>query len=112
MTEHHHPSASINDPEHQEQHIVSPGQYLLIWVTLLFFTGVTVGAATLELGVFNPVVAVAIACVKACIVILFFMHLKYSSKLVKFTCGAGFFTFLVLIFMCMTDYISRAWGQW
>jgi cytochrome c oxidase subunit 4 len=107
-----HPPGSINDPEHEELHIVSPMQYFAVWITLILFTGITVGAALLELGAFNPVVAVGIACFKACIVVLLFMHLKYSSKLVKFTCAAGFFTFLVLIFMCMTDYISRAWGQW
>jgi cytochrome c oxidase subunit 4 len=46
------------------------------------------------------------------LVVLFFMHIKYSSKLTKLTVAAGFFTFLVLITMTMTDYISRAWGRW
>jgi cytochrome c oxidase subunit 4 len=57
-------------------------------------------------------VALAIATTKAVIVILFFMHVKYQSKLVKMTVGAGFFTFLVLITMTLTDYMSRAWGLW
>jgi cytochrome c oxidase subunit 4 len=64
------------------------------------------------LGVFNPIIALAIACTKAVIVILFFMHVKFQSKLVKMTVGAGFFTFGVLIMMTLTDYISRAWGLW
>ena len=59
-----------------------------------------------------PIVALAIACTKAVIVILFFMHVKYQSKLVKLTVISGFFTFLVLITMTLTDYISRAWGLW
>jgi hypothetical protein len=46
------------------------------------------------------------------IVILFFMHAAYQSRLIKMTVGAGFFTFLVLITMTLTDYISRAWGMW
>lgn len=108
----HHPPASINDPEHENHHIVSPLQYTFVWLTLLFFTALTVVAALLDLGVLNPVVAVGIACLKACVVILFFMHLKYSSKLVKFTFGAGLFTFLVLIVMILSDYLTRAWGQW
>lgn len=108
----HHPPASINDPEHEVLHIVTPRQYLLVWIVLLCLTGVTVGAALLEMGALNPVVAVGIACLKAVVVILFFMHLKYSSKLVKFACGAGFFTFLVLITLCLSDYLTRAWGQW
>ncbi|HXB62910.1 MAG TPA: cytochrome C oxidase subunit IV family protein [Acidobacteriaceae bacterium] len=111
MTEHHDPSNVIN-PEHDEHHIVSPLQYAMVFGTLLTFTAVTVGAAFIDLGIFNPVVALGIACFKACIVILFFMHVKYSSRLVKMTVGAGFFTFLVLVTMTMTDYISRAWGLW
>ena len=79
---------------------------------LLVFTAITVAAAYIDLGIFNPVVALAIACTKAVIVILFFMHVKYQSKLVKMTVLAGFFTFLVLITMTLTDYISRAWGLW
>jgi cytochrome c oxidase subunit 4 len=57
-------------------------------------------------------VALGIACTKACVVILFFMHVKYQSRLVKLTVSAGFFTFLVLITMTLTDYMSRAWGLW
>ena len=49
---------------------------------------------------------------KMVIVILFFMHVKYQSNLIKMTVGAGFFTFLVLITMTLSDYISRAWGLW
>jgi cytochrome c oxidase subunit 4 len=60
----------------------------------------------------NPIVALAIASTKAVIVILFFMHVYYQSKLVKMTVAAGFFTFLILITMTLTDYISRAWGLW
>ena len=107
-----HAAPNVNDPEHDEQHIVSPGQYTIVYISLLCLTAVTVGAALLELGVFNPIVAVGIACVKAMIVVLFFMHVFYSSRLVKFTCFAGFFTFLVLITMTLSDYISRAWGLW
>ena len=56
--------------------------------------------------------ALAIAVIKTVLVILFFMHLRYSSKLLKLTLCAGFFTFLVLIIMTLTDYMSRAWGLW
>jgi cytochrome c oxidase subunit IV len=111
MSDHHDP-LNVTNPEHAEHHIVSPLQYSFVFGTLLVFTCVTVGAAYIDLGIFNPVVALAIACFKACIVILFFMHVKYSSRLVKMTIGAGFFTFLVLITMTLTDYMSRAWGLW
>jgi cytochrome c oxidase subunit IV len=100
------------EPTHHATHIVSPKIYGMIFAALLVCTALTVAASYLELGVFNAVVALAIACFKAVIVILFFMHVKYSSRLTKLTVAAGFFTFLVLITMSMTDYISRAWGLW
>ncbi len=84
----------------------------MVFGALLIGTLVTVVAADIDLGIMNPVVALGIACTKAVIVILFFMHVKYQSNLVKMTVGAGFFTFIVLITMTLTDYMSRAWGQW
>jgi cytochrome c oxidase subunit 4 len=111
MSEYHDASNVVN-PEHAEHHIVSPLTYTIIFGTLLTFTGITVGAAYIDLGILNPIVALAIASIKAVIVILFFMHVKYQSNLVKMTVSAGFFTFLVLITMTLTDYMSRAWGLW
>ena len=73
------------DPEHQEAHIVGPPVYLTIFAILLVLTGVTTGVAFIDLGVFNPIIALAIACVKASLVVLFFMHIKYSSRLLKMT---------------------------
>lgn len=103
---------NITNPEHAQHHIVTPLQYCYVYAALLVGTIVTVLAAKLELGVFNPVVALGIAVTKACIVILFFMHAKYQSRLIKMTIGSGFFIFLVLIGMTLSDYMSRAWGLW
>ena len=111
MSEYHDPSNVVN-PEHSEHHIVTPVQYAMVFVALLIGTAITVIAARIDLGVFNPIIALAIACTKAVIVILFFMHVKYQSKLVKLTVISGFFTFIVLITMTLTDYISRAGGLW
>ncbi|HZY62048.1 MAG TPA: cytochrome C oxidase subunit IV family protein [Edaphobacter sp.] len=113
MTEqHYHDPSNVTNPEHAEHHIVTPVTYTIVWVTLLIFTGLTVIAAYVDLGIFNPVVALAIASIKAVVVILFFMHVKYQSKLIKMTVAAGFFTFFALITMTLSDYISRAWGLW
>lgn len=101
-----------DEPTHHQEHIVSPKVYLLIGGALLVLTATTTAVSYVELGVFNAVVALAIACIKMTLVVLFFMHIKYSSKLTKLTVAAGFFTFLVLITMTMTDYVSRAWGRW
>ena len=110
--QHFHDPANITNPEHGEHHIVSPLEYCIVFGTLLVCTVLTVYAATLDLGIFNPVIALAIASFKGIVVILFFMHVKYQSNLIKMTVGAGFFTFLVLITMTLSDYISRAWGLW
>ena len=82
----------------------------LILLALLVLTATTTGAAFINMGVFSPIVALGIACLKAVLVILFFMHIRYSSRVMMLTVGAGFFTFLVLITMTLSDYISRNWG--
>lgn len=112
MSELTHKEVLNSEPTIHEPHIVSPKVYGLIFGALLLGTGLTVGASYIEMGDYNAVVALAIACIKAVLVILFFMHIKYSSRLTKLTVAAGFFTFLVLITMTMVDYISRAWGLW
>jgi cytochrome c oxidase subunit IV len=97
---------------HVEHHIVGPKTYGLILLILLCLTALTTGIAFVNLGVFSPIAAIGIAVLKATLVILFFMHVKYSSRLVKLTVASGFFTFLVLITMTLSDYMSRAWGLW
>jgi cytochrome c oxidase subunit 4 len=100
--------------QHDEQahHIVGPKVYVTILIALLVGTALTVWASFIDLGFWNPIIAMAIATTKATLVVLFFMHVKYSSKLTKLTVGAGVFTFLALVGMTLSDYISRAWGRW
>jgi cytochrome c oxidase subunit 4 len=98
--------------EAASHHIVSPVIYVIIGASLLVLTGTTVWASFLELGVFNPIVALGIAVVKAMLVVLFFMHVKYSSKLTKLTVFCGLFTFIALVGMTLADYFTRAWGRW
>jgi cytochrome c oxidase subunit IV len=112
MSSQHHDPANVTNPEHAEHHIVTPKTYIIVFITLLVFTGITVAAAFVNLGVLNPIIALAIACTKAVIVILFFMHVFFQSKLIKMTVAAGFFTFMILITMTLSDYISRSWGLW
>jgi cytochrome c oxidase subunit 4 len=102
----------MSAPTEHEHHVVGPKTYLSILAALLVLTAVTTSAAYINMGVFSPIVALAIACLKAVLVILFFMHIRYSSRVMMLTVGAGFFTFLVLITMTLSDYISRNWGLW
>ncbi len=111
-THQHHLHIEASEPTHHAEHIVSPRVYLIIGACLLVLTATTTAVSYMELGTFNAVVALAIACIKMSLVVLFFMHVKYSSRLTMLTVAAGFFTFIVLITMTMTDYISRAWGRW
>ena len=80
----------VTNPEHAQHHIVTPFQYMLVFGTLLVGTAITVAAAEFNFGILNPIIALGIASTKAVIVILFFMHVKYQSNLIKMTVGAGF----------------------
>src|ERR1035438_506257 len=102
----------MSEQDEHAHHIVGPGVYGVILFALLVGTGLTVWASFLELGPWNPIIALAIATTKAMLVVLFFMHVKYSTKLTKLTVSAGIFMFLVLISMTLADYMSRAWGSW
>jgi len=102
---------SIEEHEHHH-HVVPPRIYITILLALLVGTAVTVGASYVDMGPLNPVIALAIAATKMVLVVLFFMHVKYSTKLTKLTVGAGLFTFLVLVGMTLSDYWTRAWGRW
>jgi cytochrome c oxidase subunit IV len=81
--------------------------YLTIILILMALTGITVSAAFVDLGRFNIVVALAIATAKATLVVLFFMHAKYSPKRTQLVIVAGIFWLAILLFMTMSDYISR-----
>ncbi|MBI2930683.1 MAG: cytochrome C oxidase subunit IV family protein [Planctomycetes bacterium] len=78
-----------------------------VFVALLALTGSSVGAAYLDLGVFNTILALAIAGVKASLVALYFMHLRYSSKLVWLFAGGSFFWLGILLALTLNDYLTR-----
>ena len=96
----------MSEQEHTE-HIVSPGTYLAIILTLLALTGITVFAAFVDLGRFNIVVALLIATVKATLVVLIFMHAKYAPERTKLVIIAGVFWLALLLSMTLSDYASR-----
>lgn len=102
----------MSEPTHHAHTIVSPKVYGVIFGLLLCFTALTVFASLLELGSFNTVVALTIAIIKGTLVILFFMHVRYSSRLTKLTVASGFFLLIILFMLTLTDYVSRAWGLW
>jgi cytochrome c oxidase subunit 4 len=110
------------------EHIVPVRTYVGIFIALLALTALTTGAAFIDFGTLhtgiraldaiplNTVVALAIAVVKMLLVILFFMHVKYSSGLTRVVIAAGFFFLAILVSLTLADELTRAWtpnpGAW
>jgi cytochrome c oxidase subunit 4 len=90
-------------------HVVATKVYIGIFVALLVLTGLTTWVAYFDLGPMNTVVALAIAVTKMLLVILFFMHVKYSSGLTRLIIVAGFFWFAILVALTLSDELTRRW---
>jgi len=90
-------------------HILPKKMYYAAFAALMVFTAITVMVAFVNLGAFNFPIALGIAVTKATLVILFFMHVKYSSRLTKLVIASGFFFLIVLFGLTMADYASREW---
>lgn len=91
------------------EHIVPLKTYYTIFGLLMLGTVVTVLAAMVDLGPLNVVVALLIAVTKATLVILYFMHVRYSSRLTWVIVGAGFFWLAIMVVLTGSDYMSRGW---
>ena len=91
----------------QNHHIVSIKTYLIVFAALIILMILTVIVAFFDFGIFNKGIALAIATTKAALIMLFFMHLHYSSKLVWVFAGLGFFGLLIMIVIAMGDYVAR-----
>jgi len=90
-------------------HIVKPPVYVAVAVALYILTVITVWAAGIDLGkILNTIIALSIASVKASLVALFFMHLKYESKLLWFMILIPLFLLLILLALPILDVITRA----
>jgi cytochrome c oxidase subunit 4 len=99
------------------EHVVPVKTYVGIFIALLCLTALTTGIAFVDLGAeLNTVVALAIAVAKMLLVILFFMHVKYSPGLTKLVVLAGFFFLAILISLTLADELTRGWtanpGGW
>lgn len=89
------------------EHVSSPKMYVMIFLALMVLTVATVAVAYQDLGVLNDVVALAIAMTKALLVVLFFMHVKYSTRLTAITAVAGLIWLGILIGLTLNDYLTR-----
>jgi cytochrome c oxidase subunit 4 len=92
------------------EHIVQPKVYLGIFLALIVGTGLTVLAAFREFpGPLNVVVALTIAVIKATLVVLYFMHVRYSARLIWLVIGASIFWLAIMFALTISDYWTRTW---
>jgi cytochrome c oxidase subunit 4 len=88
-------------------HVVPQKIYLLVFATLLLLTLVTIDVAFYNLGLLNIYLAMIIATCKATIVVLYFMHVKYSPRLTWVFAIAGLFWMVILVVLMLSDYLTR-----
>jgi cytochrome c oxidase subunit 4 len=90
-------------------HVTPKSLYYFVFAALMVGTALTVVVAMFDLGPFNNIVMLSIACAKALLVILFFMHVRWSTRLTWVVAASGFFWLLILFGLTMGDYMSRGW---
>jgi cytochrome c oxidase subunit 4 len=92
-------------------HVAPKSMYYAVFGALIVGTALTVGAAFVDLGALNNVVMLLIASVKALLVILFFMHVRWSTRLTWVVAASGFVWLIILFGLTMTDYLTRGWVE-
>jgi cytochrome c oxidase subunit IV len=90
-------------------HVAPKRLYYMIFLALIVGTVLTVVAAAFDLGPLNNIVMLTIACAKATLVILYFMHVRWGTRLTWVVAASGFFWLLIMFTFTMTDYLSRGW---
>ena len=88
-------------------HVVPIRVYLGVFAALMLLMAATIGAAYFDLGLLNNVVALAIAITKTSLIMLYFMHLRYSSRLTQIFAIVGFLFLIILVAFTLSDYLTR-----
>ena len=91
------------------EHIVEKKIYYKVFGVLMALLGATVAIAYIHLGKLNVIAALTIAVIKAVLIILYFMHVRYSSRLLWIFVGAGFFWLGILFALSYSDFLTRGW---
>ncbi|HEY1239068.1 MAG TPA: cytochrome C oxidase subunit IV family protein [Bryobacteraceae bacterium] len=94
---------------HTSEHIDSTKTYALVLLALLGLTVLTTLVAFVDLGDFSVVVALAIAVTKMLLVALFFMHVRYSTKLTRLVILGGLLWLAILLLLTLSDFFTRNW---
>src|SRR6185503_16609260 len=91
------------------EHVVSRKVYFIIFGALMVGTALTVWVANYDLKQWNAIVALSIAVIKATLVVLYFMNVRYSSKLTWVFVVAGLVWLIILSALTLSDYMTRSW---
>jgi len=91
------------------EHVDSVKTYVLVFLGLIFLTVATTAVAFVNLGPFSVVAALGIACCKALLVALFFMHVRHSTKLTRLVLVGGLLWLAILLLLTLGDVVSRGW---
>ena len=109
----------MSDQGEHTGHIVPVTTYIAVFIALLFLTALTTKVAYIDLGTtaigkhhidWNTVAALAIATTKMLLVVLFFMHVKYSPTLTRLVVVAGFFWLAIMVALTLSDELARGWS--
>ena len=95
--------------EHTHGHVAPLSMYLGVFALLVVGTVITVAVAYVDLGFLNTAVALGIACTKATFVVLYFMHVRWASRLTWLVIAASVFWLILMFAIGMTDYLTRDW---
>ena len=90
-------------------HVAPKSLYYLIFAALIVGTAVTVAVAFVDLGALNNIVMLTIACGKALLVVLFFMHVRWGTRLTWVVVAAGFFWLLIMFSLTLSEFMTRGW---
>jgi cytochrome c oxidase subunit 4 len=94
---------------HTTEHVDSVKTYAIVLIALLCLTVMTTLVAFVDLGNFSVVVALAIAVTKMLLVALFFMHVRYSTRLTKLVIVGGLLWLAILLLLTLSDFFTRGW---
>lgn len=92
-------------------HVAPKSMYYAVFAALIVGTALTVIVAFFDLGPLNNIVMLLIASVKALLVVLFFMHVRWSTRLTWVVAASGFAWLIILFGLTMTDYLTRGWVE-
>ena len=97
----------MTEHEHQEPHLVGYRVYFTVWLILVMFTGITVAVSYLDMYKYTIFTAMLIASIKVTLVVLYFMHIRFESKLYPIMIFTALATYGVFIGLTFSDYLYR-----